>query len=119
MSNEQHTPGPVKVLKGATFSGSEDYPYMVVLDYGVGPCAPNVVACRMLKVDAEFVAAMWNSFAALTAERDKLREALEWIVQPDIPIGSNAEFAMKARIKAESALAALAPTHEQEPPCNA
>jgi hypothetical protein len=74
------TLGPVKVLWNARFSGSEDFPYMVALDYGVGPCTPNVMCCRMSKENAEYVAAMWNSHDALVAAcRAALRIERLWL----------------------------------------
>jgi hypothetical protein len=57
--------GPWKSASDAQFSGSDSFPFMVLLDYGVGPCNPNVVACRTSKANAAYIAKMSPS----TAER--------------------------------------------------
>lgn len=63
----------------------------------------NDFSCAFNK-DRHLAAA--KALDALTTERDALRAVVEWIVQPDTPIGSNAEFALKARQKATAALTA-------------
>lgn len=63
-----HIPGPWKVGKpDADFCGSVDYPHMVVLDYGMGPCNRDVVASRMTEDDAHIIAASPEMLAALKA----------------------------------------------------
>jgi hypothetical protein len=53
---------------------------------------------------SQFTHATTAKELALRAEVARLRKALEWIVQPDHPIGSNAEFAIKASAVAQEAL---------------
>jgi hypothetical protein len=79
------TPGPWKSVTNDEFSGSKTYPHMVMLDYGVGPVAPNVVCSRMNAEDSEFVAlANPQTILALldrlaTNRKDVLTEALETV----------------------------------------
>jgi hypothetical protein len=68
------TPGPWKVGRpDAEFCGSKDFPHIVMLDYGVGPCAPNVIACRMTKANAHLIAASPEMYAELCDARDWVR----------------------------------------------
>lgn len=53
----KYTAGPWKAYANAEFSGSEYYPFLVALDYGVGPTNPNVMGCRMSEANAHLIAA--------------------------------------------------------------
>ena len=61
----KYTAGPWKAYANAEFSGSEDYPFLVALDYGVGPTNPNVMGCRMSEANAHLIAAAPELLEAL------------------------------------------------------
>ena len=61
-----HTPGPWKVgLPSPDCCGSKDFPYIVILDYGVGPTEPNVMASRLSEANAHLIAAAPEMYEAL------------------------------------------------------
>lgn len=89
MSN--HTPGPWRVpitMPTDVVDSAENR--------WIANCRPSVNGAPLEQQEAN---------ARLIAAAPDLLEALEWIVQPDIPIGSNAEFQHRAIEVARAAIA--------------
>lgn len=71
------TERPFQVFEDASFSGSEDFPFDIRLAYGVDPCTPNVMACRMSKRNAEFFCYLANNATAIAAAIELFEDLID------------------------------------------